>query len=656
MVGHNGVFEDYLDLGVRAVINPEIRCYLEKIEDGADKVESELGEGVSNLGLQGPAVEEVAEAVVVKEEGAGNGTDNLKNSLGLTGSNFDVIGSVDEDMAETGIEGTEKEDDGIDNTTYGIREAISNLHLTGSINQDAVDEDAVIIKQEDDGIENTTYGIRQVISNLRLTGSVNADVVGREAVIIKQEQDGTDNTTYEIRNAISNLHLTESIQNSLRSIQAVVNIPEITITPPSPPNGLEEATSTPDAATPANNEVINAWTDGPWNPGSAPYRAAKSIGEAMAILALQRIVRGDPHIIERRNLTRKGWEEWLSRQVRVLNDAIDRGEYPSAVATLAPQLAPQATATPESQPMRTFGCFRGIGGIISHFYPAIIDGYPAEEGMCCCRAFDREYEAAMADPGFEVGPDFLKMSPLARVTAYLNWKAASVSQTRSAVYNPAHPFQGQIPVHVSAPVFQEQNTGHNSVARFQAHNAVYNQASIYQIHSSAPRLQNQTSVHNSAPHFQAQPAVYNPVPMFQAQPAGYNPASTFHAASHPSPARTHTAASMWEANPTVNFFGPSTAPLFNPVNYSAPAPPPTFHDVPRPAAMQARTVPNMQAHGPLAVPKTRQSPSIKTEDEVEIKTEPGRRHSDSGFERKRARDADGEAEDLSLERPRKFSG
>lgn len=642
MVGHNGVFEDYLDLAVRAVINPEIRCYLEKIEDGADKAESELGEGVSNLELKGPAVEEVAETVVVKEEGDGNGTGNPENVFGMAGSDFDVTGSVDVDMAEKGIEGTEKEDDGIENTTYGIRGAISNLNLTGSVDNEAAVKVSVIIKQEDDGIENTAYGIREVISNLRLTGSVNADVIDKDSVIIKQEEDGTDITTYAIRDAISNLHLTESTQNSFLNMQVTVNIPEIVITPPSPPNGLGEAISTPDSATPADNEYINASMDGPWNPESAPYTTANSLGEAMARLALQKIVRENPHVIERRNMTREEFEEWFSYQVRTLNNAIARGEYKNAVERLAPQLAPPVTATPELQPKRAFGCFRGIGGIISHFYPAIIDGYPAEEGMCCCRAFDREYEAAMADPGFEVGPDFLKMSPMARATAYVNWKAASVLQARSAVHNPAHPFQGQIPVHISAPVFLDQNSVHNS-ARFQAHNAVYNRASIYQIHNSAPR-------------FQAQPAAYNPVPLFQAQPAAYNPASTFHAANHPAPARTHTAASMWQANPTVNFFGPSTAPLFNPVNYSAPVPPPTFHDVPLSAAVGARNVANMQAYGPLAVPKTRQSPSIKTEDDVEIKTEPDRRHSDSTLERKRARDADGEAEDLSLERPRKFSG
>lgn len=81
MVGHNGIFEDYLDLGVRAVIDPQIRCYLEKTEDNTDNYDSYLGEAVYNLDLEGiTAGEEVAEGVVVKTD---EGTDDGKADLGV---------------------------------------------------------------------------------------------------------------------------------------------------------------------------------------------------------------------------------------------------------------------------------------------------------------------------------------------------------------------------------------------------------------------------------------------------------------------------------------------------------------------------------------------------------------------------------------------
>lgn len=77
MVGHNGIFEDYLDLGVRAVVDPQIRCYLEKTEDNTNNYDSYLGEAVYNLDLEGITTgEEVAEGVVVK-------TDDGKTDLGV---------------------------------------------------------------------------------------------------------------------------------------------------------------------------------------------------------------------------------------------------------------------------------------------------------------------------------------------------------------------------------------------------------------------------------------------------------------------------------------------------------------------------------------------------------------------------------------------
>lgn len=69
MIGHNGIFEDYLDLGIRAVINPEIRCYLEKMEDGTNyDSESELGESVYGLDLQEFDPEDDAEGDTETEE------------------------------------------------------------------------------------------------------------------------------------------------------------------------------------------------------------------------------------------------------------------------------------------------------------------------------------------------------------------------------------------------------------------------------------------------------------------------------------------------------------------------------------------------------------------------------------------------------------
>lgn len=74
IVGHGGLFEDYLDLGVRAVINPEIRCYLEKAEDGpVDREETELGVGVAGIGIQRGDGEDDAEGELVEVEGNGDG-------------------------------------------------------------------------------------------------------------------------------------------------------------------------------------------------------------------------------------------------------------------------------------------------------------------------------------------------------------------------------------------------------------------------------------------------------------------------------------------------------------------------------------------------------------------------------------------------------
>lgn len=74
IVGHCGLFEDYLDLGVRAIINPEIRCYLEKAEDGAtNREETELGVGVAGLGIERGYGEEDAEGEVVEEDENGDG-------------------------------------------------------------------------------------------------------------------------------------------------------------------------------------------------------------------------------------------------------------------------------------------------------------------------------------------------------------------------------------------------------------------------------------------------------------------------------------------------------------------------------------------------------------------------------------------------------
>jgi hypothetical protein len=88
MVGHNGIFEDYMDLAVRAVINPEIRCYLEKMED--------IGTDLSDA-------------------------EELRDAL----SNLSIIGLGDKEEDDKGVESSEEEDDdGTDATTLEVEEAI----------------------------------------------------------------------------------------------------------------------------------------------------------------------------------------------------------------------------------------------------------------------------------------------------------------------------------------------------------------------------------------------------------------------------------------------------------------------------------------------------------------------------------------------------
>ncbi|ELR08706.1 hypothetical protein GMDG_03388 [Pseudogymnoascus destructans 20631-21] len=124
MIGHNGIFEDYLDLGIRAVINPEIRCYLEKMEDGTN-YDSEIGEGVSNLEFAELGIEEDGEI----DDGAAF-EEAIEEAIEKVKAKIERERFGDKDGDENVIE-IKKEDE-------------------GSGNKDGVDNEAVVIKQEKD--------------------------------------------------------------------------------------------------------------------------------------------------------------------------------------------------------------------------------------------------------------------------------------------------------------------------------------------------------------------------------------------------------------------------------------------------------------------------------------------------------------------------
>ncbi|KFX86134.1 hypothetical protein V490_09209, partial [Pseudogymnoascus sp. VKM F-3557] len=168
MVGHNGIFEDYLDLAVRAVINPEIKCYLEKMEDnGIDLSDKQVREALSNLS---------------------------------------IIGLGDKEEDDNGNESSEEEDDGTDTTTLEIEEAISNFYFTESVNKDDDGKETEGSEEDGDGSVTTTNGIIDAVANLRFTGLARNSVANEHFM---------DKETRDLRESVARLNLKDAPAKTL---------------------------------------------------------------------------------------------------------------------------------------------------------------------------------------------------------------------------------------------------------------------------------------------------------------------------------------------------------------------------------------------------------------------------------------------------------
>lgn len=713
MVGHNGIFEDYLDLGVRAVIDPQIRCYLEKTEDNTDNFDSYLDEAVYNLDLEGITTrEEVTEDVVVvmkvvvekvvvkKEEGTDDGKTDLSGGFGMCGSNFVVAGLVDEDAdGETVI--IKEEDDSTENTMHGIREAVSSFHLTGSVDEDNAAEEVVTIKDEED---------------------------------IKREDNGTD--TYAIGDAISNLHLAESTYDSPPAdTPFVFQIPEIVFTPPSPSSSYGETSLGSDSDITASNQAYEEITDGindftdvsnqsmdganelvdrPSPDESDIDPSVSSLGDGLALLeALAEFPVIKQESPSNSELTPMA-PEMVMDFPRLENTA------PAAMPTRPYRaILPKVIVAPQLEYYGIPGHYRWVNGA-SHFFPHGARDYTTEIEVSNSPEFRTGYATAIADRVFQPGPEFYRMTPDERRTYMADWIAGSTARGEDFARNPAPAIRGQAAVHNQAPMFQVTTDRHDSVRNFHhGHCSVANMASILpdetQVQNSGPYFQTQTAVHNPGSYFetqtplhypgsyfQTQTPLHNPGSYFQAQSVMGNPAPTFAGGNYSAPNISHftygdnhltqsstplfrtqtpphratgifndtnyptlNAGPVFRTNPFINDYTPNTDLTFQtPLTMDNPITAPIFRPAQcsfvnmTPADVQAQQMADQFANSSLEVPRTRQSTPIKTEDDVVIKTEPGRCQSDSIFERKRTRDVDTDEENeyWNIERPRKFSG
>ncbi|KFY27079.1 hypothetical protein V493_03704 [Pseudogymnoascus sp. VKM F-4281 (FW-2241)] len=652
IVGHNGIFEDYRDLAIRAVINPEICCYLEKMEDGEDYAERELEESVSNIGIAGVSTDDDTEDVVIKEE---------------TGT-----GSVDKEEAEKEVE-IKKEDDDSENILYGIEEAIPDSHLTGSLNKDAGDKEA-------------------------------ASTNGEEGITTKKdtkkEKDATEIATHTIRAAISNLHLTELVQNSSSGTSSTTGDSESSTASSSAPNGLGNATSPPALNTPASNKATMAPMDGRDNPVSGTDGAGD-----------ERAVEGT-HSTGQNKFTYEESDEMFTIQLALFEDTIRRQHIPvdpNNCSTLRPDW--MAEMLTEMRDVGHFGYFTYENGNVSEYIPVVNRLTPKQVSLW--HAYNKEFAIHKDDTAFPAGVDVHTMSPMAVATHNANTKAASLSQAENAVYNPASAFQTQPALHSSAPSFQGQTSVHSRSHFSQAQTAVHNPASSFQAHNSVLNqspFQAQAGVHNSGPSVQAQSSFHGGNSGFRGQTCFHKPESTFQAPTTVYPYTPHSLNNPYPPNgsayydgiPARKNFAPNAGPVSNSVNYSATQTTPLYQANPavtNPGSNAASPANNSATNTAPTIPAVTQSSSqkplifytvtpadmaamaaveaqkgqkmyeslsvqklrrkctnIKAEENAGIDTEIRHRQSDSIVDRKRARDVDSESEDLGLERPRKLSG
>ncbi|OBT83391.1 hypothetical protein VE02_08743 [Pseudogymnoascus sp. 03VT05] len=674
MIGHKGIFEDYLDLGIRAVINPEIRCYLEKLEDGTNyDSESELGEAVYSLDLEALSDEEDAEV--------DDGTKFLKDLdaaiekvAKMEGEGYEDSG--DEHMEWNGIE-IKKEDEDDEGTLYGIEEAVPNLRLTGSGNKDDVDKEVVDdkhvdIKQEDIKPEKDVKQEKYIIQEKDIKQE--EDI--KQEKDIKKEEYGTGTATYLIRSAISHLPLTESAHNIPADTQAAISTPEAGTAPSNPPAGLGNAISTTDLAAPANYDEVSPAMDGL----SVP---ANNLGKAVGKLSIKDAERIRLRVVTIQNPIKKEPVDMFPYQINAPSSSIFHGQ--NAFRKILPKPVPEVMTAPSLETTGLSGSFKVIDRV-SNFVPHNNDLASKD----ISGAFDMAYEDACKLPGFWEQPmwngvEVYRMSPLTLAQHYAAHKANEASHAKTFVFTPTRPvFQAPSAANIPAPVFQAPTRAYNPAPVFQAQSGANYQAPHFQgqtgAHYQAPHYQ---APHYQAPHFHARNGAYHPIPHFHGRTGVHNSAPTFHGVNYPAPntaplsqANFHAgnyttphAALGFQARSPVSIFASSTAPGFHPpppvpryasvfqdpnhihLNYLADIPaPPIFIN------LTAADFQKMEMLDSLAVPKIREGPRIKIEQDEDVKFEPERCYSDSVLARKRARDVDSEDEELGLERPWKFSG
>ncbi|KFY42196.1 hypothetical protein V494_02532 [Pseudogymnoascus sp. VKM F-4513 (FW-928)] len=693
-IGHGGIFADYLDLGVRAVIHRDIRAYLEKREDGNDEFAEEgLESAVSNLEIAGlcddyDADDDGGDAYddddwVGFTDNDASGEEASDDESITTAANYAALGEeVPDDKGAAEYSATEDSDDGgvpvnveesddggvpvkveesdelveiqnikdIKEEINGTENSTTGMGETASIDWDAVvnEIEAAIAEvgeaYEQDGTENSTTAIREAISDLHLTGSVDAYAFGNEVDDTKTQQDikqeDANTCEYIKKEQDGTDTATHAIRNAISNLHLTESsqqeFADVQVADPT----LEAYTASCNEPSTVGDDTLIGDEAAPSN--NLPIRTrtnVRNIPESHA--ELKAPVAGTPL-----NETVAAGDEFETFE-EFYHDFCDKHEN-------APHPPRYRRGGGKLQPAGPYGHYKEVNGV-SRFIPVEESDI---DDLTICGEFVEGYVAAGAVPGFWNGPiwegvDIDMMSAVSVAIHYHLNKNKFPAQGNNAGSNSASGFQGQ-------------TTGLNSTPGFQARPAGYN---------PAPVFGNHTAGHNSSPIFQ--PVNYSaPIttPVFQAESSPSIPAFStpdlFKDTRCSAAKRTNKLCAIHDAVPApalraVSSPYPRATSVYDPHNNTFPRQTPMFITL-TPAIMRAKEAEKAErekqrSNGYLTVPKTRTAgPLIKTEenDGVMLTTEGDRRFSDSVVERKRGRESryvDSD-EELDLERPRKISG
>ena len=586
----------------------------------------------------------------------------------------------------------------------------SNFFVAESLHQDRVEKD-VKIKKEHDGTQIATDGVGEAISHLSLTGPVGNDAVNQEAVHIKTEKGikiekaGADPATHAVGNAISGLALTGLVQNSHSDTQVTVKTepgivsanpphslqtqnslanPQVTFraildiktelvsTPLNRPHGLGYTASGPTLTTSASNYTSTFAGFG--IPECGASGAANKVGAAMS-----RLASNETPALKNEHRSQQEWQARfplqlpleIQQRTRSVTTCCHKGTVPRSFIL---STTSKAFILPTPRPIGTSGYYKYINGI-SHFFP--LEASPAPKGACICGTFNNESPAAMTAPSFwsKIGGSRIT-TPLPVGLECGVCTPSPITQAQGGIYNSTPVFHAPSTAPIPAPTCQARNAAHSPAPSFQSQLPVRN---------SPASNKAQGAAHNPAPYYQAQGPVHSPAHGFQAQGATNRTQPLFRAASYSgtssglgfetSPATFDYSARTVPMFNSMNFLRSSTAPvayghsfslpasntrpLFNPVVYSRPQPPPKVYTFINHTAetMRAQELADKRkSQGLLDVGRTRQGIKDEEEEDIKIKVEPKASCSVPVLERKRTRDEDSDDEKLELERPRKFSG